>query len=378
MHPRLQSKRQAENHVRLLCSLGLDWRLLMPDLFSALRAVVPFTQGALVWYNAQLQGQDGISDWHFPGEEAVNALLITEFYQKNRMLELFLSGAEILQLPSISRAEQWLRGSRRDYLSHDIYQQVIRPSQTHHHLNLRLALCNDLMAVLTINRPVGEPDFSATEMQLLEYLLPFLSFAVSQPEANNNDTWADAEQGLLLFDRGGVVHYLDKTAENIVDYALERRMQSRNDCAPQTRNPWLTCILKKLAAQLEAVRCGNPDALPAIIRQRNCWGQYEFRGRWLQANQPGAVLLYAANLYRQIPLPLKLAFSLNGMQLSLRESQVALAIALGETHNKIAAKLHISERTVVGHTQNIYQKLAVPNRVELLAMLLQRNSMGSD
>ncbi len=373
MHRHLHSQRQAENHVRLLCSLGLDWRALMPDLFRAIGAVVPFTHIALVWSNDDLQGLDGFSDWHSPCEEEVNRLLVTEFYQKKRMRELFKSGTELLKLPAISRTEQWLRISQRDFVRHDLYQQIIIPSQVHHHINLRLAFRNGLTAVLTMNRALGEPDFKQTEIKQLENLLPFLNFAISQPEVGNNSNWVDAEQGWLMFDQRGAVHYLDDNAEKIIDYATERRVQTRLDYTLHFRSPWLTEILKGLAIKLVTIRAGNANASPAMVRLNNRWGQFEFRGCWLDAKQPGEGLLYGANVFRLTPLPLKLANSLNHAPLSLRESQVALSMALGDTYSKIAEKLHISERTVVGHVQNIYQRLTVSNRAELLTNLLQRS-----
>ena len=75
MRTQLHEKRRLENHLRLLCCLGLDWRLLMPDLFQALRALVPFPQGSFVLYNNQLQGFDGFSDWSFSESDAVHDLL---------------------------------------------------------------------------------------------------------------------------------------------------------------------------------------------------------------------------------------------------------------------------------------------------------------
>lgn len=371
MRPQLNSERQKENYVRLLCHTGLDWRMLMPDLFQALRAVVAFSQAALVWYDDELRGWDGFSEWRFPGEQEVNHLLATEFYQKCRMRELFVTGNQLLQLPAICRPEQWLRVSRQEYMAHEFYQRVVRPSQIHHNLNLRVTVRDGMLGILTINRPMGEPDYSRAEIQVLERLLPFLGHALNQPETDHGNIWTDAEQGLILFDCGGV-RYMDQTAEKLVDSALERRYKTRRQWNTQYRYPWLTAILKKLADRLEAIRMGEPAAEPARIKQSNRWGQFEFRGRWLEAARPGESRLFAADLYRQTPLPLKLALGLSRLPLSLRESQVALAIALGDTHAKAAGKLHISERTVIGHVQNVYDKLAVSNRAELLAALFNQ------
>lgn len=343
----------------------------MPDLIPALRDIVPFTHVALTWNNADWQALDGFADWNFPGADE-NYLLVLEFYQKKRFLEVFIPGSEFLQLPVITRPEQRLRVSRREYLRHDVYQHVQRPSGGHHALSLRLAQRSGLMAILVINRAVGEPDFSSEEIRVLETLCPFLSTAINHPLVDSGNHWADAEQGLLLFDRFGVLHSLDANAEKILEYALERRAQARHGLAMPFREPWLKSLLKTLVDRLDAIRGNDPNATPAVIRLYNYWGQFEFRGYFMEARYRDHQLLYAANIFRLTPLPLRLAHGVRKQDLSLRESQVALSISLGETHKQIADKLHISERTVIGHSQQIYDKLSIANRMELLALLINQ------
>jgi DNA-binding CsgD family transcriptional regulator len=55
--------------------------------------------------------------------------------------------------------------------------------------------------------------------------------------------------------------------------------------------------------------------------------------------------------------------------LSRREKQVAALLMQGKSNKQIAAALHISERTVEFHLKNIYDKLKVESRVELVLKL---------
>lgn len=57
---------------------------------------------------------------------------------------------------------------------------------------------------------------------------------------------------------------------------------------------------------------------------------------------------------------------LNTTLLSKRENQVLSHIVNGESQKDIAEKLYICVRTVKFHCGNIYQKLAVKNKIELL------------
>ena len=64
-------------------------------------------------------------------------------------------------------------------------------------------------------------------------------------------------------------------------------------------------------------------------------------------------------------------FSENCKQYNLtaREKEIALLLYRGQTHKQIAELLFIAERTVAKHTQNIFDKVKVSNRVELVHKL---------
>ena len=55
--------------------------------------------------------------------------------------------------------------------------------------------------------------------------------------------------------------------------------------------------------------------------------------------------------------------------LTTREKEIALLIYRGQTHKQIGELLFIAERTVAKHTQNIFDKVNVCNRVELVHKL---------
>lgn len=59
-------------------------------------------------------------------------------------------------------------------------------------------------------------------------------------------------------------------------------------------------------------------------------------------------------------------------QLTDRELQVVQGVAKGWTNREIARQLSISDRTVQGHLANIFAKLDVASRTELVTVALQR------
>jgi ATP/maltotriose-dependent transcriptional regulator MalT len=58
--------------------------------------------------------------------------------------------------------------------------------------------------------------------------------------------------------------------------------------------------------------------------------------------------------------------------LSRREAQIALCCVEGMTNSQIGGKLCVSEQTVKTHMRNIFSKMGVRRRTELVARLLQK------
>lgn len=63
--------------------------------------------------------------------------------------------------------------------------------------------------------------------------------------------------------------------------------------------------------------------------------------------------------------------------LSPREVEIVRLIALGYTSAEIAAKLHLSRRTVETHRARIFQKLELRTRAELVRFALDRHLIGA-
>lgn len=58
--------------------------------------------------------------------------------------------------------------------------------------------------------------------------------------------------------------------------------------------------------------------------------------------------------------------------LSLREGEVAQLVAQGLSNKEIAARMHLSVRTVESHVRNVLARLALSNRTQLATWTRQR------
>lgn len=64
--------------------------------------------------------------------------------------------------------------------------------------------------------------------------------------------------------------------------------------------------------------------------------------------------------------------------LSERELEIVRGVAKGRTNREIARDLHISDRTVQGHLANVFSKLHVNSRTEMVTVALQRGLITLD
>ncbi len=88
-------------------------------------------------------------------------------------------------------------------------------------------------------------------------------------------------------------------------------------------------------------------------------------------NDHGALAQTRAGLAQGRPTPAEHGAGLLE-SLSLREAQVAAAVAEGRTNRAVGAVLGISERTVEVHLRQIFRKFGVSTRSELIATILSR------
>ncbi len=91
----------------------------------------------------------------------------------------------------------------------------------------------------------------------------------------------------------------------------------------------------------------------------------------IRAAARGETLLKPEIMSRLLQAASAPAASTNPFNLTEREREVLAAVALGERSKEIAAKLHITERTVKAHLASIYQKMGVDSRAGAIAVAAQ-------
>ena len=73
------------------------------------------------------------------------------------------------------------------------------------------------------------------------------------------------------------------------------------------------------------------------------------------------------------PIPEQIISRLNGFDLSKRQKEVVVLVIRGLSNNEIAARLNICEQTVKDYLHDVFKKMQVYSRCELMAKMLGLN-----
>lgn len=63
-------------------------------------------------------------------------------------------------------------------------------------------------------------------------------------------------------------------------------------------------------------------------------------------------------------------------QLTKRESEITALLLKGRTYKMIASELYLSENTVKTHIKNIYSKLNIQSKMELVNLLMKQEQQN--
>jgi len=234
-----------------------------------------------------------------------------------------------------------------------IYLRVLRPNGLEHQLRCVLALDGLHWGQLHIERRPDRPDFSPSDLALVEALAPHLANAfrrwvIAEP-GDSSTASAPAVPGVIVLDEDNEVDSISPEAEywlgewglsdlrrppvaiSAVVAAARARADGHGDVIPSTRlrlktGTWL---------HVRATHLARPDRKPrtAVVLER-------------AARDQVAPMVARAN------------------QLTARETQIAMLVLRGST-GEMAAELFISAYTVQDRLKSIFERVGVRSRREL-------------
>ncbi|WP_460480380.1 helix-turn-helix transcriptional regulator [Comamonas humi] len=255
--------------------------------------------------------------------------------------------------------EQQLRVPGAEWLRSDFYNVLLRPAGVAHWASLVLRTPQGRgLGNLILYRHAGSRPFDAGDMAVLAPLEGSLARSLQPGELDADGSEVQA-QGLLVATLQGRPLWISPEAEALMPLAFGWRWRRGAELPPA-----LQALLQRLRPA-----AGAP-LLPAQLELRNAHGWFSLRATHLAAAGSGAET-DAAGLYitQRVAHGTRLRAALQALRLPPRQHELAWWLARGLPESQIAQHMGLSANTVVYHRRQIYNRLGIASRQELLDRL---------
>ena len=353
------------SEIKRLCYAGLDAETLSPRVVERLRRAVPFDGHAVVTIDP-LTGL--ATDFLFSeemGDEEDARFFIQNIYFEDDVLDYGWMARNRIPAMTLSEAT----GGK--------LERALR----YREFNSPKGFGPGVRAVLTANeRPWGGlclvrgkdvEDSNEREVAFLRRLSPHLGHglraATFRLESHCESADGEAAGVLLLDQRGRVTQYTAAANHLLKDLGAPENGRRAESSLPTAVWAVVGALRRTLGPEAER----DPSSIPCL----HVWGR---SGRWLtlqasltepeNGNPAGIVVVIAPSSPGEVAL-----LSTTAYGLSAREKEVVKLVMQGCSTKQISRSLYISESTVQGHLSNVFEKVGVKSRRELLKHLFLDN-----
>lgn len=373
MAVRHTASKRAEARIRQQCCLGLGSEVVMPDILRDLHRLIPSHANTFYWVDEA----GGLANAY---DEQPDACRILPEY-----IECFYNKAEKDVHPGFTRIAQTAHGildnatffrvSGARLRNSAFYARIMRPQRYHFILQMPIRLAGRTRAILQLQRSAREPDFSLTDRRNLQRLHGFVINALEAPATDpaRSDAWqATGDSGLLLADERGNLVSASACGRKLLFLSRHARLQP-----PLESHVACSGLIAKLCQSVARIEAMQLDAPPPVHIVHNAWGRFIFTAHRLPGGHHEKAMV-GIHVRREVPLPVRLVSATRHAPLSQRQAQIAALLAVGLTHQAIAARLGIKRNTVISHSRLIYDRLDVHDAHGLREALLRLTESARD
>lgn len=256
-------------------------------------------------------------------------------------------------------------------------EALLSDNDFHHLLPQPLHDGEQALGAMLLLRQAGSPAFTSRERQRLEINQRHFCRALSRraPAAQrlhaeggrlSSAEWAHhgGEATMLVSSRDGQIRHADPLAWTLLQRALGQ--QFGRSILQDELHAWAQPSLSRLLAQLP-----DQDRLlhtgQISLHAENRYGRFRFH---VHALQGGIQPLLGLRIERRVPLKQRLFALPRFRNLTPRERDVCMLLAHNHTHVELAEALGIKPSTAIYHIRNVYQRLGINQRAELLPALM--------
>jgi DNA-binding CsgD family transcriptional regulator len=263
-----------------------------------------------------------------------------------------------------------VRRNENVYVKSECYNRVLKPAQLGWFENLILRKADYAPLVqCIIGRSLNTRNYTDAEHNHLQMAQPWLEH-IARQSSHNADHSAmylpdDQSATMIINTRGDVLHASD-TALSLLRQAANLRLTDARFSQGSYSN--ISLLLNAFGKEFMSVMRRQQAFVPSYTTT-NCWGRFSLRA-YAMKNITSESIHIALHVEKLLPVGIKMFKSPNFIQLTLRERDICLHLLANLSHAEIAAKLGIKTSSVDYHTKNIYMKLGIQAKHQLLDTLL--------
>ncbi len=360
------SEKRAIARIRRLCCLGLGGQIAIPALLGELHALIPSTNNHFMWAGPDLE----LANFYGEGDLLQSMPLYFSEFHKKREQDVIFTFPDVMRRNRKSEVvtfdECFLKVDRRTYERHDFYNAILRPHGIDSMLHLKLAEHGRGLGILHVSRQNGDPEFEDRDRTFLEWIAPFAAHALA-PGRPDEQFVESEDRGLTIATPAGEIQHLSPQAHRLLVLAMHPELSSA--AMPWVGpGPLLPPEVARLCQDLVQIFEDKAPLAAPVCQLTNPWGAFTFRAYWFDRGA-SAWPLIGITVERLEPLALKLWRRAEELPLTGRELEVCQLLALGRLRAEIAERLGVSENTAINHCRNLYGKLGVHSRAELVEKL---------
>ena len=346
-------------YLRQLCCLGLGRDIVIPEFLKAVQSVIPSGNNFFTGTNQSGAPVNCLTEMFVPNLQEIAAENLPRFFTQEKRSHVY---SQFSSYPTIT--DHNVLDER--FFQTDLYNLMWHPWSLHHFILAPVIVNRRIAGLFFMFRPPDVQPFSAYDQALCLQLLPYIAHALEERTVKETDYVHSGQSSMVLTDKQGTIVHLNASAKRLLSLATNEQSVSERT---QSNNLVLPSAIVNLCKNLDALFKGE-DVPPPVFMHTNSAGRFIFRAYWLDRvnNDPNGFI--GVTIEHQEPIMLKITRNLQFQPLSVTEKEVALLWAQNYTNQIIGHRLHIKPTTVKCHIRNIYTKLGINEKSQLLAKLL--------
>lgn len=346
-------------YLRQLCCLGLGKAIVIPEFLKAVQSVIPSGNNFFIGINQDGKPSYYLTEMMSQKFQDCAAQVLPHFFTQEKRSQVFDYFSSYPAITDHAVLDE-------QFFQTDLYNVMWQPWRLHHFILVPVIVNRRIAGMFFLFRPVDVRPFSKLDQAICLQLLPYVAHALQECKLEEAATeyLASGQSSMVITNRNGTIAHLNVAARKLLNLASDDFDKSN-----RPNNPVLPPLFVKQFTNLNVLFKGE-DVPPPVFTHTNSNGRFIFRAYWLDQVSDDPNDFIGVTIEHQEPVMLKITRNLQYQPLSVKEKEVALLWAQNHTNEQVSRHLHIKTTTVKYHVCNIYSKLGINHRSQLLAKLV--------